>query len=69
MLFLGPCIDNLGCVWSLYVVAGSYIILPENSHKNLNCTNGKTTVKKESKTSPSCSETTKMEFKTESIVE
>ena len=27
-------------------VAGFYIILPENSHKNLNCTKAKTTLKK-----------------------
>ena len=44
MLFLGPCIDNLGSVVIIF-----YIILPENSHKNLNCTNAKTTVKKNRK--------------------
>ena len=32
--------------WLFYGVAGCYIILPENSHKNLNCTNAKNNSRK-----------------------
>ena len=71
-LFLGPCIDNLG---SVVIIRGGGILYYTTGKftQNLNCTNAKDTVKKESKTSQSCSlkSTTKqqnMEFKMESIV-
>ena len=71
-LFLGPCIDNLG---SVVIMRGGGILYYTTGKftQNLNCTNAKATVKKESKTSQSCSlkATTKqqnMEFKMESIV-
>ena len=71
-LFLGPCIDNLG---SVVIIRGGGILYYTTGKftQNLNCTNAKATVKKESKTSQSCSlkSTTKqqnMEFKMESIV-
>ena len=71
-LFLGPCIDNLG---SVVIIRGGGILYYTTGKftQNLNCTNAKATVKKESKTSQSCSlkSTTKqqnMEFKMESIM-
>ena len=71
-LFLGPCIDNLG---SVVIIRGGGILYhtTEKFTQNLSCTNAKATVKKESKTSQSCSlkSTTKqqnMEFKMESIM-
>ena len=43
MLFHGPFVDNLG---SVLILRGSGIILLENSHKNLNCTNAKNNSRK-----------------------
>ena len=53
MLFLGPCIDNLG---SVVIIRGGGILYYTTGKftQNLNCTNAKTTVKNESKTSQSC---------------
>ena len=71
-LFLGPCIDNLG---SVVIIRGGGILYYTTGKftQKLNCTNAKTTVKKESKTSPSCSlkstpKQQKIEFKMESVV-
>ena len=72
MLFLGPCIDNLGSVVIirggviLHYTTGKFTQKPELHQRQNNS-------KKKSKTSPSCSlkSTTKqqkMEFKMESIV-
>ena len=53
-LFLGPCIDNLGSV-VIIRVGGILYYTTGKFTKNLNCNNTKTTIKKESKTSSSCS--------------